>query len=99
MNVVQKWRLGETLTLDEASIVIQELFQNSKKKYNFNSNKPIDIYIYSLFKSFKENKENKFTVTFSNEFEDGTVCITSEKNERLPNHVITTFIGTIFIYE
>lgn len=99
MDVIQKWRFGGVLELEEASIVIQELFNNSRKKYNFNSVKPININIFSLFKSFKENKNGEFTITFSNEFEDGKVCVTLEEAERLPSHTIKTTIGDIFIYE
>lgn len=99
MDVIQKWRFGNVLELEEASMVIQELYNNSKKKYNFNSNKPVNIYIYSLFKSFEESKKNEFTITFSNEFERGMVCITFEKAEEQPTHIIKTLVGDVFIYE
>ena len=97
MDTLTKWKLGETLSPDEANTILEELYSGSKKHLNYSANKPINLILYSIFNNFKECKGGRRTLSFSDTEINRPFVSTSEISGY--TYKIPTNEYTIYIHE
>lgn len=65
MDVLTKWRTGQILDINEVQIVLKELFDGAKKKFIFDSLKPINTILYQIYQDFQDSPNSNYILGFS----------------------------------
>lgn len=98
---MDKWRLGEKMSLEEAGMILDELFSGAKKRIKYSGDTKINPTLVRLFNSFKSSTSSNFIINF-------THCWTADPGvlisfEFFKNSVVTHQIlleeGTLYIYD
>lgn len=85
------------LDKNDTQFVIQELYQGSNKKFEFDSNEPINQHLFDIYENFIENEKSDFILRFSN-----INCkrpFVSLKKFDSPNHILNCVDCMVYVYE
>ena len=99
MNFLEKWRLNQILTEEEALCVLKELFLYAQKTFVFDSKSIIDTKLYDIFEKIDLEPDSKTIIRFSqNECDTPFVSLILFDHTK-PTHEIKTLEYTVFVYD
>jgi hypothetical protein len=98
MDSFEKWQFGKTLSINEAHIILKELFNGAKKHFNFDSKTKIDNNLYFIYENFEDTITSNFVVSFSTIKTPNTFISFNKFDDLKPNHKIILDCGELYIY-
>lgn len=98
METLLRWKLNnEVKDINEALIIVIELYLGAKKKLNID--KKMDSELYDIFSQFPSTEEAQLVLNFSDNKCDLPFVSFNYFEDLNPKHRIKYDKGTIYIYE
>lgn len=98
MDFLTKWQFKQTLSNEEAILVLKELYDGVNKQFVFDSISKINNLLYSLYEKFPENTQSELFLKFSENETDSPFVSTRLIENLKPQHTIILNNQTIYIY-
>jgi len=98
MDFLTKWQFKQTLSDEEAILVLKELYDGANKQFVFDSISKINNLLYSLYEKFPENTQSELFLKFSENETDLPFVSTRLIENLKPQHTIILNNQTIYIY-
>jgi hypothetical protein len=98
MDFLTKWQFKQTLSEEEAILVLKELYNGANKQFIFNSISKINNLLYSLYEKFPENTQSELFLRFSENETDSPFVSTCVFENLKPQHTIPTEDFVIYVY-
>jgi len=98
MDFLTKWQFKQTLSEEEAILVLKELYNGANKQFIFDSISKINNFLYSLYEKFPENTQSELFLKFSENETDLPFVSTCVFENLKPQHTINLKNQTIYIY-
>lgn len=102
MDTITKWRMGQTLSVDEAMEILIELFSGADTEYVYQANHALNPKLYDLYDKFpKQQNSSNFKLYFSDFNIDKRPLATMSLllNGKTPTHQIQTEEFIVRVYE
>jgi|694.fasta_scaffold33609_4 hypothetical protein len=99
MDVIQKWKLQQALSNEELSEIVQELFNGSNKKFEYEVNSPIDKIVFEFYENFIADEKSSFILRFSSQVTTKPFISNQLFTDLKPSHILKGQNIILFAYE